>query len=84
MEQRGFMINTVCDRFFFQEISIHECHAKYTTNYLAKDGIMKASIFLECYSWLEQRKLENNFKCQEYGLTFYTHLHKGIDLWERK
>ena len=61
MEQRGFMMYTVCDRFFFPEISIHECHAKYTTNYLDKDGIMKASIFLECYSWLEQRKLENNF-----------------------
>ena len=49
-----------------------------------KDGIMNDLIFLKCYSWLEQRKLENNFKCQEYGLTFYTHLHKEIDFWERK
>ena len=32
-----------------------------------KEGIRKASIILECYSWLDQRKLENNFKCQEHG-----------------
>ena len=28
------------------------------------------------------KKLENNFKCHEYGLTFCTHLHKGIDVWK--
>ena len=57
----------VFDRFFFREISIHKCQTKYVNNFWDKEEIIKASIILECYSWLDQRKLENNFKCQEHG-----------------